>query len=99
MTQRISIANAKAQFSAVVDAVLHDDEHYIIERHGRPVAALVRIEDLERLEASRLTAETPGGLLAFVGGWGLEDAEIDAFLRQLQDDRSSPPRPDVAFEG
>ena len=44
--KRISIAEAKARFSAMVDGVLHRGEHYLIERHGRGVAAMVSIDEL-----------------------------------------------------
>jgi hypothetical protein len=45
----------------------------VITRHGKPVAALVRAEDAERLE--RLRAAGPeGGLASLAGGWeGSED--------------------------
>ena len=47
--KHISAADAKAHFSALIAEVEHGKAHIVIERHGRPVAALVSIEDLERL--------------------------------------------------
>jgi prevent-host-death family protein len=45
-----------------------DGQPIVITRHGRPVAALVRAEDLEHLD--RLRAAGPeGGLASLAGGW------------------------------
>lgn len=84
VTQHISLADAKAKFSAVVDQVFHRGEHIVIERHGRPVAALVSVADLARLEAERPTAERPAGALALVGAWAdVDEAKIDTFLADV----------------
>ncbi len=77
--KRISLAEAKTKFPAIVDGVLHHDEHYLIERHGRPVAALVSVAELEWLEQARPPAEHPAGAMALVGRWhDVPDEEIDA---------------------
>lgn len=71
MTKSLSLAEAKASLS---EAVRHVEagEPLLITRHGKPVAALVRAEDLEVLE--RLRAAGPeGGLASLAGGW--EDSE------------------------
>jgi prevent-host-death family protein len=90
MTKRIDLSTAKAQFSAVVDSVLHDAEPYLIERRGKPVAALVSADDLERLEATRAgAAKRPLGALALLGLWGdVDDAEIDEFLEHIYTSRA-----------
>jgi prevent-host-death family protein len=67
VTRTLTTAQAKARFSeAIRDA--EDGNPVLITRHGRPVAALVRPEDLEALE--RLRAAGPaGGLASVAGGW------------------------------
>lgn len=72
MTKRMSVAEAKAEFSRCVRDV-EKGESLVITRHGTPVAALVRPEELERLD--RLRAAGPeGGLASLAGGWeGSED--------------------------
>ncbi len=83
--KHISLAEAKAKFSAIVDGVLHSGEHYLIERHGRGVAALVGVAELERLEQTRPPAEHPAGAMALVGLWhDVPDAEIDALVADLR---------------
>lgn len=85
MTKHISLAEVRANFAAVVDQVLHRGEYVVIERHGRPVAALVSVEDLRRLEAERPSGERPAGALALVGAWeGVEDSEVDTFLADVR---------------
>ena len=67
MTRRVSVAEAKAEFSRCVRDV-ENGESPVITRHGTPVAALVRPEDLQRLD--RLRAAGPeGGLASLAGGW------------------------------
>ncbi len=84
MAKRIRLGDAKAKFSAIVDEVLHDREHYIIERRGRPVAAIVRVEECERIESAQGNVLRPAGALALVGAWGeVDDRVIDAFLQDV----------------
>lgn len=63
----ISLSEAKAKFSDCVRTVEHG-ELLFITRHDKPVAALVRPENIEQLE--RLRAAGPeGGLASLAGGW------------------------------
>ena len=56
----IPLTNARREFGALVEQVLHKDSRFIIERQHKPVACLVSMADMERLveiehkEASRL---------------------------------------------
>src|SRR4051812_23541340 len=82
--RRVSLAEAKAKLSAVVDDVRHGSHRYLIERHGKPAAAIVSVEELEKLEALDQSAARPAGLLAFVGAWGdVDDGVIDEFLEEI----------------
>ena len=87
--RHVGVAEAKATFSALIEGVQHRSERYVIERHGKPAAALVSVEELERLEAGRLPAWRP------TGGWGLigllsdimTDEEIDDMVDAIYADR------------
>ena len=71
MNKPISIAEAKASFSECIRQV-EAGSSVLITKHGKPVAALVRPDDLEHLE--RLKKAGPeGGLASLAGGW--EDSE------------------------
>jgi antitoxin (DNA-binding transcriptional repressor) of toxin-antitoxin stability system len=74
--------------------VAYAGEQYIIERRGKPLAALIGIDDLQRLEAA---PERPQGALALAGAWAeVPDEEIDAIFadviasRERQASRPAP---------
>jgi prevent-host-death family protein len=68
---QISLAEAKATLSECIRKV-ETGKTMLITRHGKPVAALVRAQDLENFE--RLKKAGPnGGLASLAGGW--EDSE------------------------
>lgn len=79
--RRVGLAEAKAKFSAIVDGVAHRGERYVVERHGKGVAALVSVEDLEVIERLRAGADRPAGAMALVALWhDVADEEIDALV-------------------
>lgn len=81
--QHISVANAKAQFASVLDGVMHRGERYVIERHGRAVAAIVSVDDLQGLARAR--PERPAGAMALVGLLhDVPDDQIDLLLADLR---------------
>ena len=65
------MTEAKAHLSELMARVGYGGERFVIERRGRPLAALVGVEDLERLEAEgREVSSRSLGALALVGAWG-----------------------------
>lgn len=89
MTEKIRVTEAKAQLSALMARVGYGGERFVIERRGRPLAALVGVEDLERLEKERgATTSRALGALALVGAWGeAEENDLDAVLDDIYADR------------
>jgi len=84
MTTRVSVSKAKAELSALMAAVAYQGQHVIIERRGRPMAALVSVDDLEQLDRERAAAVRPRGALALIGAWSdLDDREIDAMVADV----------------
>lgn len=88
MAKKVRVTDAKANLSALMARAGYGGERFLIERRGRPLAALVGAEDLERLEGERGDAggqQRPRGALALTGAWGdlLEDAEIDAMVEDV----------------
>lgn len=53
----MSVAEAKNRFSDVLRRAEYGGERVIVERHGKPVAAIVSTEDLRRLEAAEEAAD------------------------------------------
>ena len=67
MDKSISVAEAKATLSECIRQV-ESGSPVLITRHGKPVAALVRPDDLEHLERLR-KAGPESGLASIAGGW------------------------------
>ena len=84
MAEKVSAAKAKAQLSALMAEVAYGGKHFIIERRGKPLAALVSVEDLECLEEGQVTSAHSPGFLALVGAWReLGDEKIDALVADI----------------
>jgi len=72
----LSVAEAKANLSNAIREV-EAGGSVVITRYGRPVAALVRADDLSRIE--RLRAAGPAqGLASIAGGWEGSEELADA---------------------
>jgi prevent-host-death family protein len=77
MNKNVSLAEAKATLSECIRQV-EKGESVVITRHGKPVAALIRPNDLENIERLR-KAGPEGGLASLAGGWE-ESEELFRFL-------------------
>lgn len=84
MAERIGANEAKAHFSELLARAGFSGERFLVERRGKPLAALVGADDLKRLEGEDGTeaGSRPRGALALAGAWGdlVDDEEIDAML-------------------
>lgn len=67
MTKKIGVAEVKKQFSTLISEVSLKGEHFIIERKGRPMAAVVSIKDFDRMGEPK--KQSRKGLLAAIGAW------------------------------
>lgn len=86
VARNVSLAEAKAKLSDCVREA-ERGESVIITRHGKPVAALVRVDELERLE--RLRAAGPeGGLAGLAGGWEGSDELARELATRARDRRA-----------
>ena len=82
--RRVSTAMAKAHFSALVGEVAYRGKHVIIERRGQPMAAIVGMDDLARLEEAQPASPEPRGALALLSvQHDLSDEEIDIFVDNI----------------
>lgn len=89
MTTRVSVAKAKAELSALMAAVAYQGQHVIIERRGRPMAALVSVDDLEQICRERAASSRPRGAVALIGAWSdADDREIDAMVADIYSARA-----------
>ena len=87
MAEKVRVTEAKAHLSELMARVGYGGERFVIERRGRPLAALVGVEDLERLEKRDPTPRLLGAI-ALVGAWGeAEEPEVDAVLEEIYAER------------
>jgi len=85
MTRTHSTAEAKARFSEMVREA-EKGLPAIITRHGKPVAAVVGMDDYTRIQ--RLKAAGPaGGLASVAGGWE-GSQELSELLSEPADPKS-----------
>ena len=98
MTKRVPAAHAKAHFADLVSRVAHSGERYVIERYGRPAAALVSLDDLAKIEP-RPGAPADDPLLRHLGAWGdlVSDEEVDRMVGLIyaEPERKVEPPPDL----
>ncbi|MBI4200849.1 MAG: type II toxin-antitoxin system Phd/YefM family antitoxin [Chloroflexi bacterium] len=90
MASILGVGEAKRRLSELMSRVAYKRERFLIERHGRPMVALVSTEDLERLEREPVT---PKGLLAAVGAWAdYEDLDqvVESIYRQRKETQDRP---------
>ena len=82
--KKVSAAEAKARLPALVAEVAYGGQHIVIERRGTPLAALVSMDDLDRIEQEKAVAVRPQGALALVGLWrDVPDEDMDALLSDI----------------
>ena len=88
MENVLSVANAKKHLSELMSRVAYNNERFLIERRGKPMAALVSAEDLAQLEQEPKAGQ---GLLSAVGAcadfdeWDQMIEEIYRQREQAQD--------------
>ena len=84
VAKRIPVAQAKARFSAIVAEVAYAGEHFIIERRGKAMAALVGVRELEQIEEAHAASKRMLGALAMAGAWrGIEDQALDKVIAAI----------------
>ena len=92
MGKALSVAEAKAHFSECLETAVKEG-HVLITRYGKPIAAIVDIEDLVQLQRLRAAREG-GGLADLASGWENAD-EFAQVLDKIVQDRHgwSPEQP------
>lgn len=84
MAKKVSSAEAKAKLSALVAEVAFGGQHIVIERRGKPLAAMVSIGELEYLEQGQTISSFPRGALALAGAWQqVPEKELDSLISDI----------------
>jgi prevent-host-death family protein len=78
----MTVADAKNHFSDVLRRAEYGGERVVVERHGKPVAAIVSTEDLRRLEAAEDSADVQDARAALAEAKEQGTVPLDAVLRK-----------------
>ena len=93
MTLSVDTSVMKAQLSEFIGRVAYRQERLLVLRRGKPVAALVSVEDLRRLEIADAAAGESQGentlhpIMRAYGGWADSDDLGDEFVAEIYADR------------
>ena len=68
MAKNLGVAEIKKTFSTVLSRVSLQGEHFVTEKKGKPMAALVPVQDLQQI-AEAVKKKPNKGLLAAIGAW------------------------------
>ena len=88
MVKKVSTIQLRKDLTALLAEVVDKGRHFIVEKRGEPLAALVGVAALELIEQQRTTSADPQGALALAGAWGeLKEREMDALLADVLAER------------
>ena len=92
VTETLSVSEAKERLSEIVERVAGSGDRFVIESRGKPVAAVVRAEELSGFQEE---TDQPEGLLGAVGILSEEDEEEwEETVREIyRQRRQARPRP------
>ncbi len=101
MTTVAGTAEVKARLSEFVSRILVRGDRVIVARRGRPVAALVGLDDLRRLEAmdaQQATSASPEHhpIMAAFGAWSGTD-DWDQLITDIYAERTAAPGRELAL--
>jgi prevent-host-death family protein len=77
MTETMNVADAKKRLSELMSRVAYNNERFLVQRRGKPMAALVSAEDLLILEQQKAPVR---GLLSAAGAC----ADFDDFELMIE---------------
>ena len=100
MAIKLNTAEIKAHLSELVNRVAFSRERLIVMRRGKPVAALISLEDLQRLEvleaADTQPTEGQHPVMKAFGGWADLD-NLDKLMTEIYAERDSTDGREVQF--
>ena len=88
MVKKVSTVELRKRLAALLAEVVDKGRHFIVEKRGEPLAALVSVDVLELIDRQQTTSADPQGALALAGAWGeLKEREMDALLADVLAER------------
>lgn len=81
MVKKVSTVELRKDLAGLLAKVSKGGGQVIIEKRGKPLAALVSADALELLKQQQTISADPQGALALAGAWGeLKEREMDGLL-------------------
>ncbi|MDW7712257.1 MAG: type II toxin-antitoxin system Phd/YefM family antitoxin [Deferrisomatales bacterium] len=82
---RLAVTEARDNFADLLNKVAYAGERFLVERHGKPLAAIVSAEDLELLERLEDRLDLLDALQALheAEGSGEKPVSLDSLLEEL----------------
>jgi prevent-host-death family protein len=95
---QVSMSEARQQLARLVNRVAYGGERIMLEAHGEPKAALVSIEDLERLQAEPAARPSATDVLQRLAALrerigqrmeaaGIQPGDSTEMIRQMREER------------
>ncbi len=81
MLKDVSIAEAKSKFSEIIARTIYAGERFIVRRRGKPVAAIVGINDFKKIQLTNSSEDT-GTLLAAAEAWA-DFKDLDRVIEDI----------------
>src|SRR5512145_1972810 len=97
MTKSFSTADIKARLSEMIGKVVYGHERLVVLRRGKPVAAIVSLQDLRRLEELDVAGSSKPDvhpIMRAFGRWADRD-DLDALTREIYEQRTAAPGREV----
>jgi len=92
MATSLNTAEIKARLSELINRVISKRERLIVLRRGKPVAALISIQDLRRLESLDATASPQNKkshpIMRAFGGWA-DRTDLDELVTEIYTNRAA----------
>ena len=79
MSEKISVAEAKRNFSELMAKVVYQGREYVIERRGRPMVAIINADNLKSIHRDEKKFQK-GGLFNIVGRF----SEQQNFVKEVE---------------
>jgi len=94
MAISMDVADVKARLPEILERISKERVRLIVLRRGKPVAALISLEDLRRIEVVEAKGKHP--IMRAFGGWSDRD-DLDELLAEIYAIRSKTAGREVEF--
>ena len=96
INDNISVAEAKSHFSKYISKVAYADKRFVITRRNKPIAALVSVDELQKLELKEKSEKESKKFSEMIRKWK-DFNEIVDYIEKAYKERSKDKGRDVSL--